>query len=136
MTNPYQPPSAQIQKGFHEVARRKLRIGSVCLVVAGLFCSVVAVIAVISWYGGRSDEVQSTLQPLMPIIIAIHFFVGIGTAVSLYGLARRRTWSLKAGIACLAIAGMSVLLAVSGVGIWALADRKLKHYFKQTNSVG
>ena len=136
MTNPYQSPTTQIQKGIHEVARRKLLIGNVCLVIAGLFSGVVAVIAAISWHGGRNDEIQSTLQPMMPIIFAVHFLVGIATVASLYGLARKRTWSLKVGIACLAIAGMSILLPVSGFGIWALADRKLKHYFKQTKPVG
>ena len=116
-----------------DAARRKLLIGSVCLAVAGLFFGAVAVIAAISWYGARNDEVQTTLQPLMPIIVAIHLLLGVAIAVSLYGLVRKKTWSLTGGIVCLGIAGLSVLLPLAGVGIWALTDRKIKHYFKQDN---
>ena len=137
MDNPYQSPStAQISKDIFEVARRKLFIGSSCLAVAGLFCGAVTVFAGISWYGDRNDELQSALQPFMPIILAIHLFVGVAIVVSLYGLAKRRTWSISTSIICLAISGMSVLLPICGVGIWALMDHKIKHYFKKMKNVG
>ena len=135
MVNPYQPPNSPAQEERFAIARRKLLIGTICLAIAGIACAAVAIFAAYSWLSSRNDEVQSTLQPLLPILGAVHLILGFAIAVSLWGLAKKRSWSQNWSLVCLGISCCSALLPISAFGIWALLDYHVKLYIKQANPV-
>jgi len=124
MSNPYQPPATS-SLDQNAAIRRKILTGTICLAVCGLACVAIVIVGSISWYGNRNNEVQSALQPLMPILVAIHLLLGVAICVAIYGLRVRATWSINFAIGCLAMAGLSILFPVCGVGIWALLDSKM-----------
>lgn len=81
-----------------------------------------------SWFEGRGNEIKSALHPLLPILVAIQLLIFTAVGISIYGLANKRKWSINWGIVCLALSGLSVLLPVAVIGIWALIDSRVKQY--------
>ena len=114
----------------HSQARRKLFVAKCC---AGFSAAVwVAVVFLLIAVHQMKPEraVQSQLDKMVPFFIPVYAGLSIGLLVSLFGLARKKSWAIPLTMTCFALSAFSILLPVSGVGVWALLDRKIKKYFR------
>lgn len=89
-------------------------------VVLGFFC----------WLG--TPDPKSALFDIYPFIVPWFAAIAGLSVASLCGLWRRKSWAPNVGTIALVMGGLSILLPISIVGVWALQDRRFKSSLRRS----